>query len=311
MKQKLINEPIGEENAGQRLDNFLLKHFGALPKSLLYRMIRKGEIRVNSKRIAVHYRLTVGDQLRLPPKLRYESAQPTIKPHYPKNLVQFLNESILYEDEDMIVVNKPNGLAVHGGSSVSYGLIEVLKDAWPQWPGLELVHRIDKETSGCIMLAKRRQSLVRLHTLLKENQIKKYYYAIVQGQWQGGKTINAPLARREGSFSERLVKVDAQGDQACTEIKVIQRFKEASLIEAQPITGRTHQIRVHTEFMGHPIIGDSKYGKRDLNLQLKKLGFERLYLHAHRLIIPRVNQEPLIVTAPMPDTFNEFIAYLN
>ncbi len=309
MSQKV--PAVTHEDAGQRLDNFLLKRYASIPKSHLYKMIRKGEIRVNSKRIAVHHRLTEGDKLRLPPKLLNQPDEVGAKPHYPRNLVNYLSNNILYEDQDIIIVNKPNGLAVHGGSSVSYGLIEVLKDAWPQWPGLELVHRLDKDTSGCIMLAKRRQSLVRLHTLLKNNQIKKYYYAIVQGKWQGGKTVNAPLSRQQvGVFKERFMRVEASGDPATTHISVLKSFEQATFVEAQPVTGRTHQIRVHTSFMGNPIIGDSKYGHKATNQDWKKQGFGRLYLHAHKLIIP-LNEDPIVVSAPIPKDFSDFLEYFS
>lgn len=302
---------VTHEDAGQRLDNFLLKRYSSIPKSHLYKMIRKGEVRVNSKRIAVHHRLIAGDKLRLPPKLLHQPEQTGIKAHYPRNLVGYLENNILYEDEDLIIVNKPNSLAVHAGSSVSYGLIEVLKDAWTQWPGLELVHRLDKDTSGCIMLAKRRQSLVRLQDLLKKKQIKKYYYAVIEGKWRGGKTVNAPLARQPlGTFKERFVKVEATGDAATTHFSVMKSFEEATFVEAQPVTGRTHQIRVHAAFMGSPIIGDSKYGHKATNQDWKKQGFGRLYLHAHKLIIP-LNEDPIVVSAPIPKDFSDFLEYLS
>ena len=280
------------------------------------------EIRVNSKRIDAKYRLAAGDKLRLPPKLwaEYstqsasdcEKSQKT-KGYFPKNLVNHLLNNILYEDDDIVVINKPSGLAVHGGSSVPYGLIEVLKSVWPHYPGLELVHRIDKDTSGCLILAKHRQSLVKLHALFRSHEIQKYYRAWVVGEWQGGKTITAPLQRIQKHYSEKLVQVDSTGDHATTRITVLKKIQGASLIEAQPITGRTHQIRVHTAYMGHPIWGDVKYGKRAefdaiKKLNLKTLKMDRLYLHAHRVVLPGMGPDgkALIITAPIPPEFEAF-----
>lgn len=302
---------ITAQDAGQRLDNFLIKNFSKLPKTLLYRMIRKGEVRVNSKRVGPFYRMVAGDQLRLPPKLlHYDPKEKLAIAHIPNKLISKLNDQILFEDDQLIVINKPPGLAVHSGSSVAYGLIEVLKAAWPQYPHIELVHRLDKGTSGCIMLAKSRQSLVCLHTLLKQNQIHKRYYALVKGHWQGGKIVCAPLARMSGKYSERLVKVEANGDESTTHFTVVKYFPNATLLCAKPITGRTHQIRVHASYMGHPIIGDDKYGCKKTNEYFKDEGFDRLFLHAHQLDIPMPDKQKIKVEAPLPGSFTQLIEFL-
>lgn len=309
MVDKAINPLITEEDIGQRIDNFLIKKFSFLPKTLLYRMIRKGEIRVNSKRIGPFYRLNQGDHLRLPPKLLNQpTSNKSVPAHISKHQGKQLLQSVIYENDDLIILNKPAGLAVHAGSSVAFGLIEILKCACSQWPGLELVHRLDKDTSGCIMLAKSRKSLVCLHTLMREGNIDKQYYALVKGSWSHGKVVELPLARRSGKFSERLVHVDAHGERALTHFTVMKRFPNATLLRASPITGRTHQIRVHAAYMGHPIIGDVKYGCHRTNAILKQHGLERLCLHACSLEIP-LARDKIKVVAPLPDKFQAVLKH--
>lgn len=295
--------------AGQRIDNFLFSHLKGVPKSCIYRVIRKGELRVNKKRVAPFYKLVSGDIIRVPP-LRYEDkAQKTIKPN--KQLMHVLKEAICYEDAQLLVINKPAHLAVHGGSGVALGLIEALRLMWPQAPFLELVHRLDKETSGCIMIAKKRKMLLHLQSCLISGQIEKQYFALVQGQWSGGRSVEAPLLKyRLGA--ERMVKVCPSGKWAKTSVKILQSFQNATLIEAKPITGRTHQIRVHCAFMQHPIVGDQKYGERECNQQAKQRGLGRLFLHANQLKIALpYSPYQLVVTAPLPRDCEQYLLNLS
>lgn len=296
---------VTSSHAGQRLDNFLLTFFKSVPKSHLYRIIRKGEVRVNKRRIDVSYRLLEGDSIRIPP-IRFtpkEHTAPIIKPHFK----QQIEEAICYEDDKLIVLNKPSGLAVHGGSGISLGLIEALRVLRPKASFLELVHRLDRDTSGCIMIAKRRSMLTYLHDCLKNGKIEKSYFALVKGRWQSGKQIEAPLHKYLLRSGERMVKVDPNGKFAQTNIKVLEFFGGATLLQASPVTGRTHQIRVHCTFKGHPIIGDQKYGDLQLNCQAKEDGFDRLFLHAHKLVVPLPDKPPLTVISPMPLACQKYI----
>lgn len=298
---------VTENNAGQRVDNFLFTLLRGVPKSKLYRIIRKGELRVNKKRVDVSYRLNDGDTVRIPP-LRYEDKpEPVVAGH---KTLQNIKESIVYEDEALLIVNKPSGIAVHGGSGVSWGLIEALRQLRPNAPFLELVHRLDRDTSGLTMIAKKRSMLIHLHECLKTGQIQKQYFALVAGVWAGGKLVDAPLHKYVLPGGERMVKVDEAGKFAKTRVKILESYPRASLLQVSPLTGRTHQIRVHCAFMGHPIIGDQKYGDPKKNLSAKSMGFGRLFLHAHQLVITLPNSLPLTVTANMPAECQQFITTL-
>ncbi len=292
---------INDNNAGQRLDNFLSTFLRGVPKSRIYRIIRKGEVRVNKGRIAVNYRLELGDTVRIPP-IRM-SLKEKENNHPGAKLTKTLEDAVLYEDSHLIVVNKPSGMAVHGGSGVSLGLIEAMRAMRSDAPFLELVHRLDRDTSGCVMIAKSRSMLTYLHDCLKEGKIKKYYFALVQGKWKGGKSVDAPLHKFILKSGERMVKVDPQGKASKTQFEVVEYYADATLLKASPITGRTHQIRVHCAFMGHSIVGDEKYGQHD-NDDTKHA--ERLFLHAHQLVInlPYAPHE-LIITCPMPKGFEQ------
>lgn len=289
-------------HAGQRVDNFLASFLKGVPKSHLYRIIRKGEVRVNKRRVQVDYRLGCDDVVRIPP-LRLASNE---KPLPPRKIIKDLEEAI-YEDEQLLILNKPAGLAVHGGSGISLGLIEALRITRAQAPFLELVHRLDRDTSGCVMIAKTRAMLTYLHQCLREGTIEKHYFALVQGQWQGGKVIEAPLLKYVLRSGERMVKVAPQGKFAQTTIKILKSYPQATLLQAVPLTGRTHQIRVHCAFMGHPIVGDRKYGKlADNRSSLNQC--ERLFLHAHQLVIQLPNQrQPLRVTSPLPSACQQYL----
>lgn len=269
---------IDSEQSGQRIDNFLIGRLKGLPKARLYRAIRKGEVRVNKKRVKPIYRLRESDQIRIPPfqvDLSPEQFIPDSK------LIKFLESRILYEDNNLLVINKPAGLPVHGGSRVSIGLIEILKAIRPNVKSLELVHRLDQDTSGCLLIAKKRSVLVELHRLLTGRLVKKQYLALVKGAWkEGQRKVDAPLLKNCLSTGERIVKVNPEGKAAVTLFRPLRRFKDATLVQAFPVSGRTHQIRVHAAYIGYPIAGDEKYGCETFNQKMRKLGLKRLFLHA-------------------------------
>lgn len=301
---------ITDGNAGQRIDNFLITALKGAPKSLVYRILRKGEVRVNKKRIKPEYRLQLNDVVRVPPVRLAEKAPP---PKVAPKLVEQLEQAVLYEDDDLIVVNKPSGIAVHGGSGISLGLIESFRQMRPQCKFLELVHRLDRDTSGCILLAKKRSALKLMHESLKKSTITKIYHALVVGSWSERKRrIDAPLRKNELKSGERVVKVSADGKASLTEYKVLQRFgREATLVEARPITGRTHQIRVHCQFAGHPIVGDEKYGIDEVNAEMKSKGFNRLFLHAAELRFPLPSGGRQVVKAPLEMKLQKAVKKLN
>lgn len=265
----------------QRIDNFLLAQLKGVPKSLVYRILRKGEVRVNKKRVKPDYKLQLGDVIRIPP-VRVAEANPL--PSANLSQVQALQDKILYEDDVLMVLNKPAGLAVHGGSGLQFGLIESLRALRPEAKQLELVHRLDRETSGCILIAKRRSALRSLHEQLRNKTMDKQYLALVRGHWQKHvKLIAAPLLKNTLKSGERVVRVDAEGKASETRFRIIEQYTNSTLVEASPITGRTHQIRVHALHAGHPIAGDPKYGDSEFDQQLQGIGLNRLFLHAHRL----------------------------
>jgi 23S rRNA pseudouridine955/2504/2580 synthase len=272
---------IGPEHEGQRLDNFLIRHLKGVPKSRIYRLLRKGEVRVNKGRVKADTRVKRGDIVRIAP---IRVAERGAAPVPGKQLRRYLAENILFEDEGLLIINKPSGLAVHGGSGISLGAIEALRAERPEARFLELVHRLDRDTSGCLMLAKKRAVLLELQAAMQRNQIEKRYQALVKGQWPKGKaTINAPLKKNQLSSGERIVRVDAEGKPSVTHFKIAQRYKDASLLDIRLETGRTHQIRVHCQFSGQPIAGDPKYGDVHFNESLRDVGLKRLFLHASSL----------------------------
>ncbi|HSD74605.1 MAG TPA: RluA family pseudouridine synthase [Steroidobacteraceae bacterium] len=264
--------------AGQRIDNFLLRQFKSVPRSRVYRLLRRGEVRVNGRRARPDYRLAQGDRLRLPP---VRTGAPAVEARVPDALIERLRRAIVHEDADLLVINKPAGLAVHGGSGLSFGVIEALRAARPD-ESLELVHRLDRETSGCLLVARRRSALRTLHDLLREGAVEKRYLALVAGHWTlGHKRIDVPLKTRQLQGGERVVKPHAAGKSSATDFRPVQFFgKRATLLEATLETGRTHQIRVHAAYAGHPVAGDDKYGDRDCNESLRRLGLDRMFLHA-------------------------------
>ena len=271
---------VDERGDGQRLDNFVLRECPSVPKTRLYRAMRKGEIRVNKGRARPEQRLARGDVVRLPPLAVAEREHATAPPGWQARLA----ESVVLEDDDLLVINKPSGLAVHGGSGLHFGLIETLRGMRPELRFLELVHRLDRDTSGLILLAKRPAALRALHALLRqEGGVDKGYLALVAGRWPRHlRQVEAPLERWERG-SERIVRVAAGGKASHTDFRVREVFAACSLVEARPRTGRTHQIRVHTAHAGHPILGDVKYGDPPSDALTRELGLRRLFLHAESL----------------------------
>ncbi|MBR9830353.1 MAG: 23S rRNA pseudouridine(955/2504/2580) synthase RluC [Oceanospirillales bacterium] len=300
---------VDEDQAGQRIDNFLRTALKGAPKSLIYRIVRKGEIRVNKKRVKPDTRLNAGDMIRIPPIRVSEPGEPT---PVGTGLADHLDGAVLYESDSLMVINKPAGLAVHGGSGVSLGLIEALRQVRPDCRFLELVHRLDRDTSGCIMVAKKRSMLRYLHDALRSRKVNKVYHALVVGRWVKRKErIDAPLLRCELKSGERIVKVQQDGKASLTDFTVLRRYQDlATLVEARPLTGRTHQIRVHTQFAGHSIVGDVKYTPDDVNNQFRQQGIKRLMLHAARLELNLPDGERLRVEAPLDADTEKALAQL-
>lgn len=292
----------GEGDAGQRLDNFLVRVLKGVPRTHVYRLLRKGEVRVNSKRARPDQRVEAGDRIRLPPIRRPQPvAEGSVRPPSP-SLQKLVTGAIVYEDDDLLVLNKPAGLAVHGGSGMAHGVIEVLRAARPDAKELDLVHRLDRETSGCLIVAKRRAALRDLHAQLREGQAEKRYLALVCGKWNlGQKRIELPLATGERRGGERHVAVRTHGQMAVSTFRPVQFFGNvASLVEVEIGTGKTHQIRVHAAYAGHPVAGDDKYGDRECNDVLKNYGLSRMFLHAASIGVSRPGtHEPLHVSAPL------------
>ncbi len=275
---------VDDAQAGQRIDNFLLKHLKGVPKSHIYRILRSGEVRVNSGRKKPHYKIQSGDTLRIPPIHITENQDEQI----PDTVQQLLKNAIMYEDDNILAINKPSGIAVHKGSGLKFGVIEAFRQILPEQP-LELVHRLDRETSGCLLLAKNRQVLAELHELLrheKTSHIEKTYLALVNGRWQqGNKTVDIGVTKIKRG-GEHIMLADESGDRAVSHFEAVEVFERCSLMKITIETGRTHQIRVHAAYANHSIVGDSKYGDKQANQYFRKLGLKRLFLHAARLHLP-------------------------
>lgn len=288
---------IDDAHAGQRLDNFLISRLKGVPKSRIYRLLRTGQVRVNKGRCKPDYRLQPGDRVRIPP-VRTGEATPLPS----AGDLTWLNAAIIYEDDGMIAVNKPAGLAVHGGSGVRLGLIEALRQLRPEARFLELVHRLDRDTSGCLLLAKTRKALLGMQDELRRGGMDKVYTALMCGRWPGPEmVVDAPLQRLETSTGDRRVRVSGKGKAARTGFRVMAHYEEATLVEAELFTGRTHQIRVHAAHLAHPLAGDEKYGSSQCNEQLHLLGLKRLFLHASRLRLTNpVTGKRQQIEAPLP-----------
>lgn len=311
IKQKSVTYlEISANKAGQRIDNFLYTHLKGVPKSHIYRILRTGEVRINKGRIKPNYRLNVGDVLRLPP-IKCQ----TIIPKVPNsNRLQELANATLYEDDLILIINKPSGIAVHGGTGINGGVIEGLRILYPKAPSLELVHRLDRDTSGCLMIAKKHSMLRRLHNLLRCGEIHKQYLALVQGHWKSRRTtVNAPLRKNILKSGERIVRVSPDGKPATTQFSIERQFATTTLLKVQPLTGRTHQIRVHTAHQGNPIAGDNKYGDEIFNQQMRQhYNLKHLFLHANKLDIdlPEINYH-LSIEAPLPPSLQQVVNNLD
>ncbi|QIG06524.1 23S rRNA pseudouridine(955/2504/2580) synthase RluC [Proteus sp. ZN5] len=301
---------IDGDEAGQRIDNFLLARLKGVPKSMIYRIIRKGEVRVNKGRIKPEYKINAGDSIRIPPVRVSEKEESAVSPKLDK--VSALADCILYEDDHLMLINKPSGTAVHGGSGLSFGVIEGLRALRPEARFLELVHRLDRDTSGVLLIAKKRSALRALHEQLRLKQMQKDYLALVRGQWQSHtKVVQAPLLKNILQSGERVVKVSNEGKPSETRFKVEERFEFATLVKASPVTGRTHQIRVHTLHAGHPIAFDDRYGDRDFDSQLIGTKLKRLFLHASSLTFTHPSTgEQMRIEAPMDNQLRHCLQVL-
>lgn len=301
---------VTDQQAGQRLDNYLVTRLKSVPKSHIYRLLRTGQVRVNGRRVKPDYRLQEHDVVRVPP-VRRDAPETPKTPS--KGLVAVIAEAIIYDTPALLIINKPSGVAVHGGSGLSFGVIELLRTLYPNAPLLELVHRLDRDTSGCLMIARKRSMLRYLHDLLRnEHDIEKTYIALVAGRWPERKReVSAALRKNTLRSGERVVRVDDEGRESRTEFRVLEKFAGATLVQATPKTGRTHQIRVHAAHAGHPIIGDEKYGVDTVNAEFRQVGVKRLFLHAAslRFADPTTGKE-IKVEAPIPPDLDDSLQSL-
>jgi 23S rRNA pseudouridine955/2504/2580 synthase len=298
-KSAVTLRTVTADEAGQRIDNFLMRHFKTVPRSRVYRLVRKGEVRVNRKRVDAEYRIQEGDEVRLPP-VRIDAADELRQPS--TSLMELIERAVIFQDKHLLVIDKPAGVAVHGGSGMSFGVIEALRASRPR-ETLELVHRLDRDTSGCLLVARDRTTLTALHALIRNGGMHKTYLALVAGSWQlGTKRIDAPLATDNRQHGERHVRVAAAGKDSVSVFKPVQFFGSlATLMEVDIPTGRTHQIRVHASFAGHPLLGDDKYGDRDRNAELKGQGLKRTFLHAQSVAFEWPGSGvPFHASAPLP-----------
>ncbi len=300
---------IDTEQAQQRLDNFLFRELKGVPKGHVYRLLRTGQVRVNGRRVKPDYRLASGDEVRIPP-VRQAETPPPARPG--SRQLAALRDAILFEDDHVLVINKPAGMAVHGGSGVSFGVIEALRNLWPEQRILELVHRLDRDTSGCLLVAKKRSALRLLHTALREGAVEKHYLALLAGRWSGGeRRVRLALEKNVLQSGERRVRAAEAGKPAETLFKPLQVFKDATLVDVSIMTGRTHQIRVHAAHLKHPVAGDDKYGDRQANRSFRSLGLKRMFLHARSLGFTHpLTGEALRVNAPLDDNLKSVLELL-
>lgn len=309
-KESVTWVTIDESSESQRIDNFLFKHLKGVPKSHVYRILRSGEVRVNSKRVDATCRLVVGDVLRIPP---VRSSRPADNGEPKAAAPHLLSRHILYQDDSLIALNKPAGMAVHGGSGISRGVIEQMRLEHPEFKFLELVHRLDRETSGVLLLAKKRSALVELHRAMREGETEKRYLTLVKGQWHNAKqSVKLPLHKYVTGSGERRVSVNEEGQSAHTIFTLKKTWPEFCLLEAELKTGRTHQIRVHLSHLGFPIVGDDKYGDFPLNKTLQKRGLKRMFLHACKMVLKHpLTGEKLSLEAPLPEDLERFLQHLD
>lgn len=299
-------EVVGEEAEGQRIDNWLLKQCKGVPKSHVYRILRSGEVRVNKKRVDATYRLDIGDQVRIPP-VRMAQADPAERPAPGRAF------DVAFEDESLVAVVKPAGVAVHGGSGVSFGVIEQMRSHRPENRFLELVHRLDRETSGLLLVAKKRSALTALHDMMRAGAVEKRYFTLVKGRWMNPlQHVRLALHKYLTEDGERRVSVHEEGKPAHSIVRLVARWQNYSLLEVELKTGRTHQIRVHLTHLGFPLCGDDKYGDFALNKALQKQGLKRMFLHAARLALDHPKSgERLELAAALPEDLQSFINILD
>lgn len=287
---------VAERDQDQRVDNFVLRELRGAPRTLVYRLLRSGQVRVNGGRVKPAHRLRSGDRVRLPPVRLDSSPQKQL----PAALLKAVSGAALFEDQDLLVLNKPSGIAVHGGSGLGGGVIEALRELRPDLPDVELAHRLDRDTSGCLLLAKNRPCLRALNAALRDGATDKRYLALLAGRWQGGeRRVELALARDALQGGERMVQVNADGKAAVSVFHPLRRFGEATLVEVRIGTGRTHQIRVHAQSLGHPVLGDDKYGSREANRAARRQGLRRMFLHAWKITVPIGGGREF--EAPLPD----------
>jgi 23S rRNA pseudouridine955/2504/2580 synthase len=302
---------IDESCSGQRIDNFLFTRLKGVPKSHIYRILRSGEVRVNGGRSQPSRKLDTGDKLRIPPLRLPEREEPQL----PGNLLRSrLEHRILFEDDSFMVLNKPAGMAVHGGSGLAYGVIEAMRNIRPELRFIELVHRLDRDTSGCLLLAKKRSALRYLHELFRsEHDVEKTYLALLSGVWaRKQQLIDAPLKKNTLKSGERMVRIAADGKPAQTHFRRIKKLSSATLVEAQLLTGRTHQIRVHAQSIGHPLAGDERYGDEKSNAVFRSQGLKRLFLHAAKLSFKHpVTGKTFSVEAPLESDLQQYLDTLS
>lgn len=300
---------ISADDEGQRIDNYLMNKLKGVPKSRVYRILRKGEVRVNKKRVQPSYKLMEGDEVRLPPLFLEEKA----KQVPPSQSTQTrLAERILYEDDNFLIINKPSGMSVHAGSTVRVGVVEAMRHLYPKLVNLELAHRLDSETSGCLILCKRKRILREVHELLRSGQVVKIYWALTMGRWtRSERRVDVSLRKEYRDGGKHVVEVNREGKKALTEFRPIEEFPGASLMEVKLHTGRTHQIRVHSAHQGHPVAGDDRYGDPEFNKLARQKGLKRMFLHARSIefTLPSLNQHISVVAPLDPELESSITAF--
>ncbi len=308
-KESVTRLKIGEDDAGQRIDNFLSKRLKGVPKSHIYRILRSGEVRVNSGRIGASYKLRLDDEVRVPPVRTAQRDETSSR----GSVAPKLGNTVIFEDDALLIINKPSGAAVHGGSGISRGVVEQLRLERPASLFLELAHRLDRETSGVLILAKKRSALTGLHEAFREGKVEKHYFALVKGRWRDEKRhVKLALHKYLTDSGERRVSVSEDGQASHTIFTLKQAWREFSLLEAELKTGRTHQIRVHLAHLGFPIAGDDKYGDFPLNKALQKQGLKRMFLHAFSVSFKHpLTGEPIKIEAPLPTELQGFLNKLD
>ena len=300
---------IGADQAGRRIDNFLFSRLSRIPKSRINQMLRRGEVRVNGGRIKPDYRLQAEDEIRIPPVFEQKSGTQDAAPAY---LVDMIKGCVIYEDDRLVVINKPAGLSVHAGTGSFFGVIELLRGLFHHEDNLHLIHRLDKETSGCLMIAKSMPVLRRVNQALKTGNVQKEYDALLKGRVQQKKTmVDTPLQRHRSRYGEGRVKVEGSGKTALSEFEAVEFFRDATRVKVRIGTGRTHQIRVHAASIGHPIAGDGKYGNREFNREMRTAGLKRMFLHAGKLSVPELKATgEYQFSAPLPGDLEDVLKRL-